>query len=365
MNEIDQDHHPFGPSGYGVHALCSASYQMSDGERAPANEAQERGLRLHGHMREGDDPEDEFEQFLVERARQNDEELDARAGIAEEPDLEVRRELRLGPADIPDIPPALWPWGTLDRLAVSERHMRGTIIDYKFGSAPLNETLALAQLEEQAWLALRFETRIDRVLAAVSQPENNLLATAEFTSDQIGELSRRIARTIKASLDPKAVPTPSAFACPRCDGRARCPAVGAELAVIERLERIEDLDETELGDLFSRAKRAEAVVDLMKDGIRSLLLEGRRADGWKIVEYTRAKIRELRPVADLLHSVGARWYEIIEARGSVGKLRRLYAEKAGLTYKEGAAVFNNLCGSFIEDTPQVSVIADNRRKEIP
>lgn len=192
-------------------------------------------------------------------------------------------------------------FGTSDAIIISGCGSEIQVHDLKTGKgvpvyAEGNEQMLLyaAGAIEQFGLAFSFE----RVRLVIHQPRLNSLSEWECSLLDVSDLVAKAREVIAArSTEPR----PSEAACRFCRAKAVCPALEKEVqqAVFGCFEDLTPKRVAEATDnlrlVFSQAlgQRMDAVelVELWCKGVRARaeaeLLQGRRVDGWKLVEGRR------------------------------------------------------------------------------
>ena len=260
-------------------ALCPGSWNASKGIEKTTSEYAERGNRIHALIAgEGVGFPTEEERDVAEQCERLSQMIVTQHMARPMEDCtEVWRESRLWKTPLPS-----WS-GKPDLVAIQGN--RAVIIDFKTGRAEVEHAANNKQLRALAVLVSEaVKTKLEFVQVAIVQPlAPQSLSLCDYTSADIELAKVEVENTIGAALMPDARRVAGEAQCRYCPAKSRCPEASEVLTEVANVQPIVTmLSSSELGDLLSKCKQAEDVVDALRDEAKRRLEEGVAVEGWEL-----------------------------------------------------------------------------------
>ena len=271
------------PSASGMErlALCPGSWNASKGIEKTSSEHAVRGNRIHSLIA-GEDVENHT-------AEETDiaNQCERLAGIIVlqhmarpmEDCTEVWRESRIWTRSGNE---PLWS-GKPDLVVIYGK--RAVIIDFKTGRGEVEHAANNKQIRALAVLIDGcFVGKLDSILVAIVQPlASQSMSLCDYTKADIELARTEIENTVRNAMKPDAKRVAGEAQCRYCPAKARCPEAGEVLTEVANVQPIVTmLSSSELGDLLSKCKQAEDVVDALREEAKNRLEEGVAVEGWEL-----------------------------------------------------------------------------------
>ena len=308
------DHHEFGPSSLGRIFHCAGSANLIRALRESGqlhkedSEDAKEGTRLHGLIAEVFRDRSvllytEEDMQVVERCFWY-----ARDNLPPGPNV-VLVEERLEFEDMFGTADLIW------RSHLGKYENAVDLVEWKTGRGELDQKTVSLQVQAYCVLASERWRDAELLVGHVYNPVTQESYRSEFTREEL-ELSRStIHLLIDRASKPDAKRTPHPAACKYCPARAHCPeATDLSFALAERPPQL-PVDPKELGELYEKAKYAEAVIEgLLKEIRRRAIHEGLVPDGYEVQKRAAAaKIDDPVVALSLLREAGGTTEQFIAA----------------------------------------------------
>lgn len=272
------------PSASGMErlALCPGSWNASKGIEETSSEHAVRGNRIHSLIA-GEDVENptEEERDVAEQCERLSQMIVTQHMAKPMEDCtEVWREGRLWARENDGV---VWS-GKPDLVVVYGN--RAVIIDFKTGRAEVEHATNNKQLRALAVLVdgACASRKLEHVLVAIVQPlAPQSMSLCDYTKADI-ELARvEIENVMESAMKPDAKRVAGESQCRYCPAKSRCPEASEVLTEVANVQPIVTmLSSSELGDLLSKCKQAEDVVDALREEAKRRLEEGVAVEGWEL-----------------------------------------------------------------------------------
>lgn len=271
------------PSASGMErlALCPGSWNASKGIPETSSKYAEQGNRIHSLIagENVENPTEEERDVANQCERLSQMIVTQHMARPMEDCTEVWRESRLWARENDGV---TWS-GKPDLVVIYGK--RAVIIDFKTGRGEVEHAANNKQIRALAVLIDGcFVGKLDSILVAIVQPlASQSMSLCDYTKADIELARTEIENTVRNAMKPDAKRVAGEAQCRYCPAKARCPEAGEVLTEVANVQPIVTmLSSSELGDLLSKCKQAEDVVDALREEAKNRLEEGVAVEGWEL-----------------------------------------------------------------------------------